>query len=174
MKMNKRLPNKRIVIILCIIFVLASLILFAVARYLLDGVRVRLLCDTDHQVLLEACNELSRQVAQGKLKPGKYDILFSSDPEVSKFPREILELRPRYIYIDENDYGRITIEMTGGLDIHFGVYAYTEDFKTPYKSFKYGDKELIPRLWYYDDGYENNPEYDKTIEALIQKRKLSN
>jgi len=150
------------------------MIFFAVARYLLDGVRVRLLCDTDHHALLEACNELSNQVVNGKLKPGKYDILFNPDPEVSKFPREILELRPRYIYIDENDYGRITIEMTGGLDIHFGVYAYTEDFKTPYKSFEYGDKELISRLWYYDDRYKGNPKFDKKIEAMIQKRKVSN
>ena len=40
-----------------------------------------------------------------------------------------------------------------------------------YQSFGYGDKELIPRLWYYDDGYRDNPEYDKKIETLIQKGK---
>ncbi len=128
---------------------------------------MRLLCKTDHQAFLEACNELSRQVAEGNLKPGKYDVLFSSDLEVSKFPRPLLEIRPRYTNRDENDSGRAMIEMTGVLEIHFGVEAYTEDFKRPYDTYSYGDKELIPRLWYYDDGHRDNPEYEKIIEALI-------
>lgn len=169
--MSKRITNKRIVIIVLVVFVLAFLIFFAGLHYLLDGMRVRLLCETDHQALLVACNNLSEQVDNGDLKPGKYMVLINPDPEVSKFPRAILELRPRYVYIDENDSGRLMIEMTGGLEIHFGVLAYTEDFKAFSKGFEYGDKELIPRLWYYDDGYRDNPKYEKKIEALMQKGK---
>ncbi len=169
--MNKRITNKRIVIVLCIVFVLVFLILFAAVHYLLDRVRVRLLCETDHQALLEACNKLSKQVANGELKPGKYEVFVRPDPEVSKFPREILELRPRYVYIDENDNGRVLIEMTGGFEIHFGVCAYTEDFKAFSKSFEYGDKELISRLWYYDDGYRNNPKFEKRIDEIMHKGK---
>jgi len=165
------MSSKRIVIVLFIFLVLAFLFFFAAVHYLLDGMKVRLLCKTDHQALLEACNKLSKQVAKGDLKPGKYMVLINPDPEVSKFPRPILELRPKYVYLDDN-IGYVLIEMTGVLEIHFGVRAYPEDFKASSKGFKYGDKELIPRLWYYDDGYRDNPEYDKKIEALIQKGKI--
>ncbi|NQT02008.1 MAG: hypothetical protein HQ580_08300 [Planctomycetes bacterium] len=168
--MNKGITNKRIVIIVLVVFVLAFLIFFAAFRYLLNGFRVSFLCKTDHHALLEACNELSKRVAKGNLKPGEYTVRFDPDPEVSKFPRPILELRPSYVYIDENDSGRVMIEMLGGLG-HFGVLAYTEDFKKPYDTYSYGDKELIPRLWYYDDGYRDNPKYHKKIDALIQKGK---
>ena len=133
--------------------------------------QARLLCETDHQALLEACRELSRQGAKGDLKPGRYSIRRDPDPDTSQFPQPILDLRPSYVYIDENDSGRVMVEMYGGL-YHFGVEAYTEDYqKPPFAGFKFGDKELIHRLWYYDDGYEENPEYDKVIEALIQKGK---
>ena len=163
--------SKRIVIVLFIVFVLA-LLFFAVCRYLLEGTKVHLLCKTDHQALLEACNKLSEQVAKGNLKPGEYGVRIGPDPEVSKFPRPILDLSPSYVYIDENDSGRVLIEMLGGLIGHFGVLAYTEDYKKPYRTYSYGDKELIPGLWYYDDGYRDNPEYEKIIEALTQKGKM--
>ena len=172
--MSKRITNKRIVIIILFLVLVLILSFFFVLHYLFYGIKTRLLCETDHQALLEACNELSRQVAQGKLKSGKYEMIFNPDSEVSKFPQPILKLRPRYVYIDENDCGRVMIEMTGGLEIHFGVLAYTEDFKAPYKDFEYGNKELILRLWYYDDGYRDNPKYEKKIDALIQKGKKSN
>jgi hypothetical protein len=43
----------------------------------------------------------------------------------------------------------------------------------PYKGFEYRDKELIPGLWYYDEGYSPKPDsaYDKWIETFIQKGK---
>lgn len=169
-KGDKQMSSKRIVIVLFIIFVLALLFFFVAGHYLLEGMKVRLLCKTDHQALLEACNKLSKQVANGDLKPGKYMVLINPDPDVSKFPRPILELRPRYVYLDDYS-GRVLIEMTGALEVHFGVCAYPEDFNVPSKGFEYGDKELIPRLWYYDDGYRDNPEYEKIIEALMQKGK---
>jgi hypothetical protein len=172
MKGDKQMSSKRIVIVLFTVFVLALLILFVAGHYLLEGMKVRLLCKTDHQALLEACNDLSKQVASGDLKPGKYMVLINPDPEVSKFPRPILELRPRYVYLDDYS-GRVLIEMTGALEVHFGVCAYPEDFKASFKGFEYGDKELIPRLWYYDDGYDDNPDYDKRVEALLRKRKNS-
>jgi hypothetical protein len=133
-------------------------------------IRVRLLCETDHQALLEACRELSSRFARGELKPGKYWVRINRDPEVSTFPQPILDLRPSSIYIDDNTNGSVRVEMLGGLD-HVGVMAYPEDFKEPWPNFKYGDKELIPGLWYYDDLYEGDPKYDEKIEALLKKRK---
>ncbi len=131
--------------------------------------QVRLLCETDHQALLEACNELSRQAKRGELKPGRYNVRRDRDPQASGFPQPIRALSPSYVYIDENDSGRVMLEMLGGLG-HFGVQAYTEDYKKPpVAGFTFGDRELIPRLWYYDDGYIGHPEYDRRIERLIQE-----
>ena len=132
--------------------------------------RVRLLCETDHEVLLEACRELSRWAARGDLKPGRYNVRRDRHPKASQFPQPILDLAPSYVYVDENDSNRVMVAMHGGLD-HFGVEAYTEDYKKPYPTYQYGDKELIPGLWYYDDGYIGHPEYEKRIEALMQKGK---
>ena len=131
--------------------------------------QVRLLCKSDHKALLEACRELSRRCSRGDLKPGRYYMGYDRHPEASRFPKQILDLAPSYVYIDENDSGRVMVEMLGGLG-HFGVLAYTEDYIKPSYS-EYGDKELIPGLWYYDDGYRGHPEYEKRIEALLRKRK---
>jgi len=135
----------------------------------MQEMQTRLLYETDHQALLEACRELSRRVARGDLKPGTYSIRNDPDPEASRFPQPILDLAPNYVYIDEGYSGRVMLEMLGGLG-HLGVQAYPEDYKLPSYS-KYGDKKLIDGLWYYDDGYRKDPEYEKKIEALLQKRK---
>jgi len=131
--------------------------------------RVHLLYKTDHQALLGACRELSRRVSVGDLNHGKYSLIGSSRrKEVSQFPQPILDLEPSHVFIDYD--GRVMLEMAGGLD-HFGVSAYPEDYKKPPHSEKLGDKKLIPGLWYYDDGYRDNPEYEKIIEALRPKGK---
>ena len=137
----------------------------------------RLLCETDHQVLLEACRELSRRVDAGDLKSGRYYIRNHLQLQASRFPKVILDLQPRYVHIDENNSGRVIIPIFGGFD-HFGVTAYTEDYMESGPKYKYGDKELIygdreliPGLWYYDDGYLDDPEYDKKIDKLIKKHK---
>jgi hypothetical protein len=136
-----------------------------------EHARVRLLCETDHQALLEPSRELSRRVATGELKPGRYRVFIEAAPEASTFPKPTLVLSPSYVYIDEYISGRVMLEMLGGLG-HFGVEAYSEDFNEPWPNFEYGDRELVPGLWYYDDAYDDNPTYaKKKIEALLQKRK---
>ena len=130
------------------------------ARRDIQQKHVRLLYKTDHHALLDACRDLSKRVAIGEMKPGTYWLRGGRRlPVVSSFPKPILELKPNYVYIDENDSGRVMLEMGGGF-VHFGVLAYTEDYKKPSWS-EYGDKELIPGLWYYDDGYGENAAYDK-------------
>ncbi|MHC4679829.1 MAG: hypothetical protein ACYTEK_14135 [Planctomycetota bacterium] len=109
-----------------------------------DPLRVHLLCETDHEVLLQACNELSRRAKRGELKPGTYNVRRDHHPQVRRFPQPIRDLVPGYVYIDENDSGRVMLAMQGGLD-HFGVQAYTEDYKKPpVAGFTFGDRELIP------------------------------
>lgn len=131
---------------------------------------IRLLCETDHQALLEACRELSRRVEAGDLKSGRYYIRNHPQLHASRFPKVILDLQPRYVHIDENNSGRVGIPIFGGFD-HFGVTAYTEDYLESGPKHEYGDRELIPGLWYYDDGYIDDQEYDKKIDKLIEKHK---
>ncbi len=129
----------------------------------------RLLCETDYPVLLEACRELLRKVSAGDLKPGKYPVRRGPHPETTRFPQPILQLEPTYVDIATDEY--VIVELFGGLD-HFGVYAYPEDFKPTSSNFHYGDRKLINGLWYYDDGYANNPKYyGKGIEELIREGK---
>jgi len=132
--------------------------------------QVRLLCKTEHEVLLEACRELSRQVAAGDLNPGSYSVRDGhGSPEVSRFPKAILDLGPSDVFIRED--GCVILDITFGRLGRFGVRGYPEDFEKPFHGFEYGDRELVDGLWYYDDEYEANPKYQKRIEALIQKSK---
>lgn len=131
--------------------------------------KVRLLSDTDHQALLEACRELSRRVSAGDLEPGGYLVRYKPHPETSRFPQLILDLEPMRITVKIDR--SIMVEMHGGYH-HYGVIAYPENFEKPSHSFKYGDKKIIDGLWYYEDGYKTSPEYQKKIEKLIQKGKM--
>ena len=179
MKMKR---NKRKIFKLIAFFVIIALaavlyqfrffgLMFFAAPYA-ERMRVGLLCKTDHQDLLEACRELLRKVETGELNTGFYTVrggIFSPrSPEASQFPQVILDLQPRDVFIRRDKY--VTMEMHGGID-HFGVHAYPDDFKEPFKGFKYGDREIIPGLWYYDENYVYEPNYDKRIDALMQKRK---
>jgi hypothetical protein len=134
-------------------------------------VRKRLLCETDYKALLDACRELSKEKAAGRLKRQLYR-LSDRGPEVAGFPKAILDLRPNTVYIDYD--GRVQLEMMGGLD-SFGVNAYPEGYQKPPGAstftFKFGDIELIDGLWYYDESYKGDPEYQKWIAALIEKGK---
>jgi len=131
------------------------------------SLRTEILCHGDHRALWDACQELAQQVRSGKLKSGLYSVRSDADPVVSQFPAVLQALRPASILI-END-GRVTVEMFGGTT-HFGVRAYASDFKKPFPEFKCGDRELVPNLWYYDDGYRHNPDFDKVVSTLMAEK----
>ena len=132
--------------------------------------RIILLCDTDHQVLLKAGREILSKIPKDRFHPhadgGRYVGSFNV-PEGIRIPQAIKDLKGGFVV---NYDGYLSIEMHGGMD-HFGVKIYPEDFKKPDDYFEYRDRELLPGLWYYDDGYLNNPEYDKRIDELIVKHK---
>jgi len=174
MKISKKLLLK-IVITLAIGLAAFTLLVYLSARlYIILDVKkgkqreVRLLCETDHQALLEACRELSRRVTKGDLKPRQYNVRLNPHPEASRFPQAILDLEPTYVIIEPD--GRVMIELHGGF-LHYGVIAYPENYEEPILNFKYGDKKLIDGLWYYDEDYERDPKQQKKIDALLQKRK---
>lgn len=142
--------------------------------------RVLLLCETDHQALLKAGREILSQIPKNRLllNPPPDEIRHLDNfkfvlPKEVQIPQAIRDLKPYVCLISHDDY--LTVEMHGGWDhiqremSHFGVNIYPEDFKEPERNFKYGDRELLPGLWYYDEGYLRNPEFDKTIEKLIEE-----
>lgn len=137
--------------------------------------RILLLCETDHQALLKDGREILRKVSpmEKKIKKGHvYEgyVPFPKEVKEMGLPETIRKLKPRTVLIRHVNYKiYLTIEMHGGMD-HFGVYIYPEDSNEPRSDYLYG-RELIPGLWYYDDGYLHNPEYDKHIDALIEEHK---
>jgi len=133
--------------------------------------RINLLCRTDHQALLEACRDLSIRVTSGELQPKRYYVYRPSSPEVSTFPQAILDLEPSTVSIEGS--GIVSVAVVGGLD-HCGVIFYPEgieDQTAPpgVESQPYGDRKLLDGLWYYDDGYQRDPHYDRKVDVWIKK-----
>ncbi len=126
---------------------------------------MQLLYGVDHEALLRACRELSARVQAGSLKPGDYPVSVDRAPEVATFPKFLLDLKPSDIVVRSD--GRVTVVMVGGID-HVGVVAFPEGYRIPKRPDSPPDaKELIPGLWYYDDGYreygEMGKDYDKHL-----------
>ena len=53
---------------------------------------------------------------------------------------------------------------------HFTYAKVSKNSNSGLSAYDFVNKELIPGLWYYDDGYEN-PNFFKKIDELIQKNK---
>ena len=133
--------------------------------------RVLLLCKIDHHALLKAGREILSQIPKERLNPRPDGPRILGDfgvPEEVHIPKAIQDLKLRRCLISYDGY--LTLEMEGGMD-HFGIWIYPVDYKPPSRNFKYGDRELLPGLWYYDDGYIDNLEYDKRIDDLIEEHK---
>ena len=180
--MNKKKTGKKIIVsgviiafalffIMAIGFHLWTPAIFFIAGHQTKQLQVRLLCKTDHKALLEACREVLKR---GNLEPGRNYTVNGShqSPEVSRFPRPIFLDSTSYVRIDEIS-GFLILGLSPVSGYSFGIYAYPENYnyKETFKGSKYGDKELIPGLWYYDDNYLHNPDYDKKIEAFLKKKK---
>jgi hypothetical protein len=102
-----------------------------------------LIYKTDHHALLAACRKLMDEGYSGK-----YNIKIDRKPEVDNFPEIILQLKPTYLWFQDEGY--VIIELFGGMS-HYGVRAYAEDFNEPYEGFRYGNKKLIDGLWFESD-----------------------
>lgn len=175
MKARKRMGRiARRIILVVVIGVPVAIVLCFVASMLIcarffdtdaTGARVRLLYETDHQALLDACQELSKRVAAGELKPGEYDWIGKRPPrEALTFPQTILDLKPRLVIV--RDRGEVTILMVGHPD-YVGVRTWG-----PEKDSLYAGKKLLDGLWYCDLGYVRHPQdWDDRLEKLRPKAK---
>jgi hypothetical protein len=130
--------------------------------------RTRLLCETDHQAVLDACRELSKQVGSGALEAGSYSVRRKRAPEVAKFLEVIRALRPESVVIDRIDR-HVKVVMLAGWD-NFGMYAYPEDFTKRFE-FEYRDRKLREGLWYYDEFYQGpgKENWDAQVDAMLSK-----
>ena len=134
--------------------------------------RVLLLYHTDHEALLKAGREILRQGPKDPMNYRYYGPMHIDGfpvPSRVRIPKIIRKLRPHASLINFNGY--VVLQMQrGGAD--FGVRIYPEGFKAPAnRYFSYGNRELLPGLWYYDYGYSYDPEYNKRINAIIQEGK---
>ncbi|HEC03447.1 MAG TPA: hypothetical protein ENI81_07915 [Phycisphaerales bacterium] len=132
--------------------------------------RVRLLCETDHERLLKAGREiLSKGPDPKNYRPyGPIHIDGFPVPRGVPIPRIIWRIRPHAVLINFNGY--LVLHMTEGL-ANYGVKVYPEGFKPPGDRFRYGHRELLPGLWYYDDRYRRDPGYNETIDEIIKTGK---
>ncbi len=101
----------------------------------------------------------------------RYYVHPPASPEASTFPQVILDLKPSTVSIEGN--GVVFVAVVGGLD-HCGVIFYPEgieDEEPPpgVTCGSYGDRKLLDGLWYYDDGYQRDPHYDKKVSAWMRK-----
>jgi hypothetical protein len=132
------------ILVVVYVFVLgpALLGLYMAKEYNKSTQRVtQFLSEGDYNLILSSCRELLRRVATGDMKGGQYSVSDSDDPEVSKFPKPILDLKPVYIIINGND--RIIVEMCGALR-SCALMAFPEQHEG------YDDAKLIDGLWYWD------------------------
>ena len=170
---TRKVSAKKVVLVLVVIALIA-----AYAQLLRSGSddspqerRVRLLCRTDHHALLEAGRGI---LSKGPKDPMKYrprgpiHIDGFPVPRGVPIPRVIRKLRPHACLINFNGY--VVLQMQEGLAT-FGVKIYPEGFKTPRDPFRYGHRELLPGLWYYDHRYRRDPTYNKKIDEIMQTGK---
>lgn len=133
--------------------------------------RILLLYQTDHEELLKAGRQILSQGPKDTMNYRYYGIIYLGGfpvPRGVRIPKVIRDLRTYATLI--NFTGYLFLEMEGGVT-GFGVRIYPEGFKAPSRYFNYGNRELLPGLWYYDYGYLLNPQYDKRIESIMQNGK---
>ena len=125
-----------------------------------EQARARLLCEANHRVLLEE----SRRVAK-QFDAGLYVWSRLSTDEIARFPAVIRMLDPTYVSVDES--GVVEIEVAAK-QFPMGVRVYPEGYAKSHQDADYGDRELLDGLWYYDQGYRDDPEaYDRGIKVLL-------
>ncbi len=180
MKTRKTAANKTVIVIVVITLIVSFVVVRSKlsmctfrgsAKHLAQQRRVLLLYHTDHEALLKAGRQILSQGPKDTMNYWYYGPMHIDGfpvPRGVRIPKVIRKLRPHASLINFNGY--VVLQMQGGI-ADFGVRIYPEGFKAPRRYFSYGNRELLPGLWYYDYGYRHNPEYDKRIESVIQNGK---
>lgn len=142
--------------------ILGFIAYIAVERHNIERRLVHLLCETDHQALLEACRDVSRRAARGEYEAGRAYAI-RRHPGRYSFPQAILDVDPLFVIIGGD--GLVWVEMFW-LPSH-GVVAYPDDYQG---TRHVGNIELIPGLRYYDEDYHSdNPKRMKFIDGILAR-----
>lgn len=135
-----------------------------IIAFQVNRAQIRLLRETDHHALLDACRELSRLSVGAEFKGEVY-----KGAEIRSLPEPIPALRPDHVTIGRD--GLVKIGMYAGW-YDLGIRWYPENYPEYPPPFKYGDRKLLEGLWYYDEGYRTDPEgYNKVIDTLLMKNR---
>jgi hypothetical protein len=160
-----------VIIFVAVWFILSTILPFGYMAYAAKDVKKRkinLLYETDHLQLKSVCVKLLDEAKKGKWEFGvRYTIRRNPVSGIENMPALILQLKPTCVYIEREV---VMIEFAGGLT-HFGVMYIGEEAKDTVMW--PGDKKLVDGLWYYDDGYQKNPDYEEYIESLKPKSSTS-
>jgi len=121
----------------------------------------RLLHQTDHHALLEACRQVITHYKDGVFSTDKINIMSDrSASDLKNIPEIILNLEPVYVWLDENS---AMVALIGGLD-HVGIVAYVKNEEAIARDDAY---QLIDGLLYYDDGLgEADDDYKEYLNSL--------
>jgi len=148
----------------CIIVYIVMSILVGWWWYLrsVETNKIGLIYKTDHKLLLRECRKIISERREGKWEKERYDIYPKSgrSPGTEELPAIIFEIKPMYIWIDENS----VLIAWRGFHPRYDIYAYAEDAKIwP------GGKELIPGLIFCDEKFKDDAELEKYIESIKPK-----
>ena len=133
----------------------------------------RLLCKTDYKLLLKACRELPIPIQNPEnpmlgIKYSAKDISQNPPAGMSNISIKVItSLNPKLISVYDTG---LVIFFMGDTSWSFGISAYSEEYKGPIPESLFGDRELIPDLWYYDEHCRYDPNYINVINKLIKKK----
>ncbi len=163
---TRRFRSATVVVAVLGILIAPPIIYTLRERYKSNQRLVKLLCDTDLQVLLQACWDLSGRAAAGTLRPTVYSVRRHRAPEVTSFPQAIIDVDPLFVRIEAD--GRVWVALHP-LPSQ-GVMAYPEDYE--FHGNSPGNVELVPDLWFCDEMYrrDTHPEFVNYVNKLIARR----
>ena len=125
--------------------------------------RDKLLYQTDCNSLLIACKQVLTEVNEGKWNYGEYFVRDTPRSKGSRLlPKAIIDLRPTYIRIDSE---KLMVELIGGMD-HAGIILASDPNRFSMENL---GMELKPGFWYYDDGFQGDPNREKKLRAKKRK-----
>lgn len=176
MKKKKKRILVICIIILALIFVVSVISpVFLAITFVVDSSRkieskkVKLLFESNHEELLLACRKMLLEAKDGKREYGELLFLTKEEKKLyESLPEPLKKIEPVSIGISPD---RIMVSLWGGM-YHVGIVAFPEG------TMPWGNqchKELIEGLWYYDDRYNSDPDFEEYIESLRPKsQKIDN
>jgi len=137
----------------------------------IDYSRKKILHETDYQKLLEAGREILSKAEIDKVIDNEYTrYKLPGDIKIPKIVRRLKLIGSPFLSLADG-YLALFIDISNRSS-YVQVIIYPEDFNEPYEYFYFGDKELLPGLWYNDEEYHYDPNgYDKIVQSIMNTGK---